>query len=52
MASRKQKRPEPEGFQPIEVEVRPDERFRPIEVERTAAPVADNTKKPATGKED
>lgn len=53
MAGKKQDKPS--GFRPIEVDVRPDERFRPIEVGQ-AAPAADTKKaptKPAAGtKED
>ena len=53
MARKSQQREPASGFRPIEVPVRVDERFRPIEVQVAAPVAAPETKQPATGdKED
>lgn len=51
--ARKQDKPSG-GFRPIEVTVRPDKTFRPIQVGSTAAPVAaiQAPEKPATGEKE
>ena len=38
-----------DGFRPIEVDIRPDETFRPIEVGSVTAPAVDTHTKPAAG---
>lgn len=48
--ARKQDKPSG-GFRPIEVSVRPDKTFRPIEVGSTAAPAVASTPKPAAGEQ-